>query len=116
MRKHKLSFRDLCICALIYLAVAWAFLLTMAVNYFGWDTISLPFVTIQNFPESVRSSNILFFSDSLRMQALSNIRYLLRVTLLQCKDLDWNDIEGFGTILPFSDLYSLWNSLSDYAL
>lgn len=89
----------------IYILVAWPFLLTMAVNYFKWDTIKLPFVTIPYFPDSVRSRDILLFSENPLGQLGANIRALLNATLLQKKDLPWNDMEGFGTMylctMPF---------------
>ncbi|HIV86039.1 MAG TPA: glycosyltransferase family 39 protein [Candidatus Monoglobus merdigallinarum] len=96
---------DILICAGVYLAIAWPFILTMAVNYFKWDTIELPFVTIQYYPGSVRSSDILLFSDEPMKQLGLNLKSLLNTTLLQKKDLPWNDIEGFGTMffctMPF---------------
>lgn len=96
--KKRLKITELLIATGVYLLIAWPFLLTMAVNFFKWDTISLPFVTIQYFPDSVRSGDILFFSDNFGAQLMSNIQSLLNTTLLQKKDLPWNDIEGFGTM------------------
>ena len=100
--KKQIELTDIFISAGIYLLIAWPFLLTMAVNFFKWDTIRLPFVTIQYFPESVRARDILFFSEQPLEQMLINIRYFLNTTLLQKKDLPWNDIEGFGTMYLFS--------------
>lgn len=100
--KGYLPLGDILISAGIYLAVAWPFLLTMAVNFFRWDTIALPFVTIQRYPDSVRAGDILFFSPHPLRQLLVNARYLLEMTLLQKKCLPWNDIQGFGTMYLFS--------------
>lgn len=103
--KKRISISETLICAGIYLLIAWPFLLTMAVNFFKWDTIKLPFVTIQYFPNSVRSSDILFFSEEPLKQLSSNFQHMLNTTILQKKDLPWNDIEGFGTMflcsIPF---------------
>lgn len=75
----------------------------MAVNFFKWDTIELPFVTIQYYSGSVRSSDILFFSKgSMGTQLVSNFKSLMNTTFLQKKDLPWNDIAGFGTMFKFS--------------
>ena len=100
--KKRLKLTDVFISAGIYLLIAWPFLLTMAVNFFKWDTIRLPFVTIQYFPASVRSRDILFFSEQPLRQMLFNIKFFLYATLLQKRDLPWNDIEGFGTMYLFS--------------
>lgn len=102
MIKKRVTLRDTAVCALVYLLVAWPFILTMAVNFFGWDTIELPFVTIQHFTDSVRAGDILFFSDKPFEQLLANLKSMLNVTFLQRKDLPWNDMDGFGTVYLFS--------------
>lgn len=103
--KKRLKISDVLICMVVYLLVAWPFLLTMVVNYFRWDTIKLPFVTIQYFPDSIRAEDILLFSDKPLWQLGNNMKAFLNVVLFQHKDLPWNDIEGFGTIylctMPF---------------
>ena len=102
MIKKRVTLRNAAICALVYLLIAWPFILTMAVNFFGWDTIELPFVTIQHFTASVRAGDILFFSDKPIEQLIANFKSLLNVTLLQVKDLPWNDMDGFGTMYLFT--------------
>ena len=39
MIKKRVTLRNAAVCALVYLLIAWPFILTMAVNFFGWDTI-----------------------------------------------------------------------------
>lgn len=90
------------LCLAVYLLVAWPFLLTMAINFFGWDTIETPFFTLPYFPDSIRSNDILFFSQDIPAQLLQNAQALLDATLRQAKDLPWNDVEGFGTLYLFS--------------
>ena len=90
------------LCLGVYLLVAWPFLLTMAINFFGWDTIETPLFTLPYFPGSVRSNDILFFSQDIPAQLLQNFQALLDATLRQAKDLPWNDVEGFGTLYLFS--------------
>ena len=67
-----------------------------------WDTIETPLFTMPYFPDSVRSNDILFFSDHIGGQLVQNFKSLMNVTLLQVKDLPWNDIQGFGTMYLFS--------------
>jgi len=102
---RRLKARELLVCAGVYLLFAWPFLLTMAINFFRWETIALPFVTMQRFSDSVRSADILFFSDEPLRQLWQNLRSLLNVTLLQKPDLLWNEVPGFGTMylctMPF---------------
>ena len=112
----KITMKDIVISICIYLFIAWPFILTMMVNYFKWDTITLPFVTIQYFPDSVRANDILFFSDNILKQLLLNFYCLMRTTILQIKALPWNDINGFGTMyyftLPFV-IIGLWMLLKN---
>lgn len=98
----RLKITDALIASGVYLLVAWPFIAVMAVNFLKLDTISTPLFTIPFFPNSVRSNDILFFSDNFGKQLVSNIKSLLNVTLLQKKDLPWNDIAGFGTMYLFS--------------
>lgn len=100
--KKRLSFTDAAGCALVYLLIAWPFILTMAVNFFRWDSIALPFVTIQYFPDSIRSGDILFFSGHPLQQLWKNICSLTNITILQRRDLPWNDMPGFGTMYLFT--------------
>lgn len=90
----------------IYLLVAGPFILVMAINTFGWESIETPLFTLPRFPDSVRSQDILFFAQDIPAQLLANLRSLLNVTLFQVKDLPWNDVEGFGTLylvsMPFA--------------
>lgn len=102
MTKKKITLKQAIICAGIYLVISWPFILTMMVNYFGWETIRLPFVTIQLFSESARSKDILLFAENPLSQLASNIVSFLNATVFQKKDLPWNDIEGFGTMYIFS--------------
>lgn len=100
--KKKISIKDILISIIIYLAISWPFILTMMVNFFKWDTIKLPFVTISYFPDSIRSNDILFFSDNIGKQLISNLISLLGTTIYQRKDLPWNDVTNFGSMYLFT--------------
>ena len=95
--------RDVLLCAVLFLAISWPIIVTMMINAFEWETISLPFVTMQRFAASVRAGDILFFTrhQSINEQLMDNVKSLGTV-LLQGKDLPWNAIEGYGTVYPFS--------------
>ncbi len=105
--KKRVKFRDVLICAVVYLAVAWPFILTMMINYFQWDTIELPFVTCQYYPESRRYSDILFFSGNIGEQFLKNIEFFMNVTFIQRFDTLHNTIDGFYTMYYFAPPFLL---------
>lgn len=94
----RVPFRRALGCALVYLALSWPIYGTMLINACGWQTLSLPFVTLPYFPDSVRAGDILFFSSDIPAQLLANARSLWRVGFLQKPDLIWNAIDGFGTV------------------
>lgn len=98
----KLTVKDALIALAVYLLIAWPFITVMAINFLKLDTIETPLFTLPYFPNSVRSNDILFFSDNIGKQLISNFKSLMNVTLLQKKDLPWNDAAGFGTMYLFS--------------
>lgn len=98
----KLAVKDALIALTVYLLVAWPFIAVMAINFLKLDTVETPLFTLPYFPNSVRSNDILFFSDNIGAQLISNFKSLMNVTLLQKKDLPWNDVAGFGTMYLFS--------------
>lgn len=98
----KVTFKDSLFAFLIFMLVSWPFIFTMIINFLKIDTIKTPFFTIPFFENSVRSSDILFFSEKFLSQLLINLACLIRVIFFQIKDLPWNDIEGFGTMYKFS--------------
>jgi len=100
--KKQLRISELLGCALVWLLISWPFIATMAINYFKLETVTLPFVTLQYFSGSIRSGDILFFSDNIPAQLWENMKSLWNVVLLQKKDLPWNDMAHFGTVYKFS--------------
>lgn len=98
----RVSVVDALISAGVYLLVAAPFILVMMVNFFQWDTIHTPLFTLPFFPDSIRSNDILFFSEDIGNQLVENFKSMMNVTILQAKDLPWNDIEGFGSMYLFS--------------
>ncbi|MBP3623325.1 MAG: hypothetical protein J6J19_04575, partial [Oscillospiraceae bacterium] len=105
--KKKVSFGEALLALVVWLAVAWPFILVMAINTFQWDTIETPLFTMAYFPDSVRSKSILFFSESIPQRAVSNFIYLMRATVLQAEDLLWNNIPEYGTMYLFSMPFAL---------
>ena len=89
--------------AALYLLISFPIYITMFINVAGWDTISLPFVTMQYFPNSIRSNDVLLFSKEPGKQLLSNLQSTFNVLFLQKQDHRlWNTIDEFGTIYKCS--------------
>lgn len=99
---RKVKWTEVILSFVVYLLIAGPFLLTMAVNAFEWDTIKLAIFTIPYFENSVRSNDILFFSQNMGAQFVNNLKSLFAVTILQSGDLPWNNIEKFGTVYRFT--------------
>lgn len=96
----------------VWLAVAWPFILVMAINFFQWDTIETPLFTLPYFAGSVRSGDILFFSENIPAQLWQNLKALVDVVIVQKPDLPWNSMEQFGSLylfsLPFAFVGLVW--------
>ena len=58
--------------------------------------------TLPYFAGSVRSGDILFFSENLPAQLWQNARALANVVICQAGDLPWNSIGQFGSLYLFS--------------
>ena len=102
LRCRQITFSRMLVCAGIYLLIAWPFLACMAINAFGLDTIETPLFTIPYFPGSIRSGDILFFSEEPLQQLLQNANALLRILCQFYRGPAWNEIHGFGTMYLFS--------------
>ena len=90
------------VCALVYFGISFPIYGTMLINFMKWDTVSLPFTTMPYFADSVRSGDIVFFSEHPLKQLISNLNALIRVVFLQKPDLIWNAIDDFGTMYQCS--------------
>lgn len=85
--------------AALYFLVSFPIYGTIFINALGKETISLPFVTMQYFPDSVRSNDMLLFCKDPGKQFFLNIRSYIEVVILQKSDYRiWNSIEDFGTL------------------
>lgn len=102
LASKRLRIVDAVLSLTVYLLVAWPFIAVMAINFFGWDTVETPLFTLPYFPDSIRSNDILFFSENIFPQLVENFKSLVRATALQTKDLPWNDVLNFGTMYLFS--------------
>ena len=111
IREKKVTGRECALCILIYFGISWPIYATMLINFMKWETVSLPFVTMPFFEESIRSGDILFFAEDIGGQLLINIRALLRVVFWQGEDLPWNSMKEFGTMYKCTMPFVLFGGL-----
>lgn len=102
LRKKILSWKQVLLCAIIYFAVAWPIYTMMVINFFKLPSIETPFFTIPYFPDSVRTDDLLFFSENPLLQLWLNLKGSVKTLLLQRSDWPWNSMEKFGTLYMFS--------------
>lgn len=100
--KKKVRISEALLALAVWLAVSWPFITVMAINFFGWDTLEIGPFTLQYFADSVRSNDILFFSDNIGTQFIYNLKSILSIVFLQSDPLPWNNIEIYGSIYKFS--------------
>ncbi|MDD5603939.1 MAG: glycosyltransferase family 39 protein [Eubacteriales bacterium] len=96
------SIKALLVPAAVFLLVAWPAAAVAVINMFELKGISLPFVTIPYFPETTRTSDILFFGGDVTHGLLSNLKQFVNVVILQKPGLSWNSIPGYGAVYIFS--------------
>lgn len=103
--QRRIVIRQALVCALVYFGISFPIYGTMLINFMKWDTVRLPFTTMPYFADSIRSGDIVFFSEHPLSQLTANLNALIRVVFLQKPDLVWNAIDGFGTMyhcsMPF---------------
>lgn len=102
LRARRLRWWEAAACAGIFLAVSGPFLLTMAINFFGWETMRLGPLTLQNFSQSQRADDILLFSPEPFTQAVWNLKFFLEATFLQNEGDAISAYFASRTLYPFS--------------
>ena len=100
--KREVSPGEVLLAMAVWLAVSWPFITVMAINFFGWDTLEIGPFTLQYFADSVRSNDILFFSDNIAAQLMDNLKAIFSIVFMQSDPLPWNNIEIYGSIYKFS--------------
>lgn len=97
LSKKILKWSQILINVFLYFLFSWPIYLTMFLNAFKLPTIETPFFTMPSFPESVRSKDILFFSDHKLQQLQQNIQCMINI-FKKGDELIWNCIPGYGII------------------
>lgn len=95
---RRISWKQAMLSMAVYFGISWPIYGTMLINFMGWETVRLPFTTMAFFPESMRSGDILFFSQRPLEQLWLNGRTLWRQVFLQKPDLLWNALDDFGSL------------------
>lgn len=114
LKTRRIRWWEALLCLGIYLVVAMPFLLMIAINAFGWETMRLGPFTIQNFPESVRTEDIAVFAAEPYAQMVENIYDLLEVSFLQAEGSLYQaypvtrTLYAFSVPALFAGVYLLW--------
>lgn len=97
--------------AVIYLYFAWPIFAVVIINTFKLHTLDTGFITMQYFPASIRTNDLLFYAKDFFGQLLSNIRSMTDMAILEKGDFSWNYIKDYGQMylytLPFI-ITGLW--------
>ena len=102
LRKKLIDWRGVLAAVGVFLLVSWPVLTMVAINFFRWESVELPFMTIPFFEDSVRANDMLFFSDAPLAQLWVNVKALIKVVLLQDEWRPWHAVQGFGHMYLFS--------------
>ena len=100
--KHQLKFREGLLCAVLFIIVALPETIVLGINaiHLG-KTIETPFFTMQYFPDSLRSADILLLNFSFA-QLGRNAWALFSRVFLQLPDIFFNSIPAFGPLYHVS--------------
>ena len=90
-KENYVKIKDIILAIVSYLFIAWPFILTMIINFLKLKTVKIFGFTIPYFKDSVRSNDILFFSNHIIKQIIFNFKCVLKI-ILQFKDDIWNSI------------------------
>lgn len=103
--KHRVRWFDLVLCIAVFLAVGGPFLLTMAINAFGWETMHLGPFTLPLCAQSTRSGDLVFMRNDVGDVFFSNAITALQSTFLQSGLMPaegaFNAIPAYNTLYPF---------------
>ncbi len=99
--KKQLRIRDVLIAVLIFMIIAGPEIVVMVINTFKYDSVRLGPLTLPFFPNSGRSSDILFLNFS-RRQLLKNAMAMTGCVFLQKPDYIFNTIPFFGPLYHIS--------------
>ncbi len=99
------------ICAAVYLFFAWPIFAVVIINTFKLSTWETGLITMQYFPHSIRTNDLIVYSSDFLTQLFNNIRSTMEMAILQKGDFSWNYVKGYGQsylfTLPFA-LLGLW--------
>ena len=104
--KKQVKIKELIICIIIYFLVSGPIFAMYVINALKIDTdIHLGPITIQYFENSVRTDDMIFFSDNIGKTLLENFKSTCKVFFLQYDGLEWNSTKPFGTVYHISLIF-----------
>ena len=94
--------RDAVLCAALFTAVAGPYFLTLAVQTFEWESISIGPFTLPRFEETMRANDIALFSQNPYGAIVSNLGAFLSQFLINNYGAGYNAIPWSNTMYPFA--------------
>lgn len=121
LARKKVRLPDVAICVLIFVAVSGPYLVTMAVNALGLETIKLGKLTMPCFADSLRSRDIALFQERPYRMMIWNLYEFLTTFLIDRGYVgDWVDwahtMYRFAPPLIVCGLYWMWRNRRSMAL
>lgn len=97
--------------AAVYLAIAWPIFAVVIINTFKLKTWATGLITMQYFPDSIRTNDLILYSKDFFGQLIRNFQSMADMAILQTGDFSWNYVREYGQVylftLPFI-LLGLW--------
>ena len=100
IKTRQISPKHFALFSLIYLMISLPIFAMVVINFFHLPSISLPFLTIPNFPENSRLNDILLFSHDFWPQLFANLKSVVSMIFLQNDGFTFNALPIFGTLFP----------------
>lgn len=102
LAKKRIKPWEAALSALVYLAVAWPIFAVVAVNMFKLQTFDAGYITIPYFSDSIRTRDLILFSNHFGAQLVDNLRSLINMAFLEKGDFNWSFIPGYGHMYLFT--------------
>lgn len=101
MARRKIRLADLIVCVLVFFATSGAYFLTMAINAFGWESMTIGPLTLPYFAQSLRAREMVFMQENPYPLALKNLYEYLSTFLLQTGGEWYSTVPGMHTLYLF---------------
>jgi len=107
LKNKQIKVKQVAISAMIVIAVALPLIIMSFINLFDLQSLKIGPITIQNFTYSIRTNDMLIFSDNIFEQFCKNFMTLFTLIIVNNDGLEWNSIFNIGTIYMGSIVFAI---------